>query len=823
MDERLLHNRVIMPVLKAKGATHVRYVHGAFERGKDIIYVYRDFDDDLCLRVCQVKNEKLTGKASGPSSAMGVLRQLEQCRETAVLNPVTNTKELPQEVALYTTYPIPDHAVADGAAFLDRLRATRCKVFAPEALVNQIRDSLPQLYAELAIPGSSVAQAMERYVVVHREAVAFDLEPTRHLADIFVNLGLAPSSTALKALLSGAATAKSPHSVEIHLDLYNDLREMHANLQADFAPAELLERASWEIPKRARKSVPRNRDEGTDGRSAPAQTRSSERLDYVSLNTVRFKEFLVGTARYTRDVRKRIHKAASEEKRREIFSGAMASLSECLYLMEQLAAVFGDSVISSEASSKAESPNFLALPTVDPATLLDIPDHICIEGEAGAGKTCFARQLARHALRQGLRCLYFPCSWMQRDNARIVDAIKTFVASNAAGAEQQSIAPWIREADLIILDGCDEAALEPGEMMRQVTDLAIGQRAQHKVTVDEEDRLQVPSDLSEIVEHNKRSQSLRVLAPITRLDARRMVMRNLGTPFEKPLRRISEGLQKRKPRLVITTRESSGIGLPRGFVRVRLVPFGDDQLQDFFTRWFRQQASDASEVLAFLNKNPHIREICRTPMLATLVAALHGNRYDLPRSRAEVYDRRFDLLLERWDRIRSVPSRNRIRPRDKRSFLARLALRLHKRRRRTFTKENAAQVWTQGYQQAYEDVTVDDLLWELQSCNCVIVPEGPALYTLGHLSYQEFLAAWAIVHSQDFRVLRDNFHAQWWRNVLVFYAGIAGDVARLFAAVQTKGTLDDRSLIDEMLAEARYTPEAVRAAVKDIFGPGDIR
>ena len=309
MDERVLHKRVIMPVLKQKGATHVRYVHGAFERGKDIVYVYRDFDDDLCLRVCQVKNEKLTGSTSSPSSAMGVLRQLEQCRDTAVLNPVTNTKELPQEVALYTTYPIPDHAVADGAAFLERLRATRCKVLGPEALLSQIGKYLPQLYGELAIPGSSLSRAMERYVVVHREADAFDLEPTRHLADIFVNLGMAPGSAILKTLLSGAATPKSPHSAEIPLEVYNNLYEMHANLQADFPPAELLERASGELEKRVRKDAGRTGEQRSRGSSDPARKGRRGRLDHVSLNTVRFSEFFVGTARYTREVRRRAHSA----------------------------------------------------------------------------------------------------------------------------------------------------------------------------------------------------------------------------------------------------------------------------------------------------------------------------------------------------------------------------------------------------------------------------------------------------------------------------------------------------------------------------------
>ncbi len=33
MAETEIHRRVIMPLLKARGATHVEYVHGSFERG----------------------------------------------------------------------------------------------------------------------------------------------------------------------------------------------------------------------------------------------------------------------------------------------------------------------------------------------------------------------------------------------------------------------------------------------------------------------------------------------------------------------------------------------------------------------------------------------------------------------------------------------------------------------------------------------------------------------------------------------------------------------------------------------------------------------
>ena len=92
----------------------------------------------------------------------------------------------------------------------------------------------------------------------------------------------------------------------------------------------------------------------------------------------------------------------------------------------------------------------------------------------------------------------------------------------------------------------------------------------------------------------------------------------------------------------------------------------------------------------------------------------------------------------------------------------------------------------------------------------VVVAAGRDQYSLGHLSFQEFLAANAIMRSQKVDVLAEHFSDPWWHGVLVFYAGLCGDVTALLDRVQEVRPLSrDDGLIQEMLQEARLTPNLV--------------
>ncbi len=808
MAETQIHTRVIIPLLKARGASHVRYVHGSFERGKDIIYVYSDFHGEPCLGVCQVKNEKLTGKSGATSSAMTVLTQLQQCRNTRVLHPATTTKCLPDEVVFYTPFPIPDAPLADAGTFLEQLRANGIRVISPERLDEQIEESLADLFAELAHPGGNISQAIHRYVASHREAGAFELTTTRKLCDFYINLDVAPTSSILGAILDGRLTAESPETVDISKVIYRDLLEMRSALSANLSSAPLFREAEG----------PSIRNTSGDANSVIVEaevTNALEMLENTRLAAVEFGQFIDALREELEDAAATLNETYDPSQRASIISDATMLTNECGYLVDHVSAHID--VIQPSTYANESDMNECRLFDAEPSTLHEIGRDLCIVGEAGAGKTSVARELARYSLDRGERCIYFPCAQVRGTKADLLASIHDFVCSCSGGKEVPQGQELIRQTDLLILDGCDEADTTPGDLAKQIQDLLVHGIAPANVPNEDDSRFSIADDLREALEYDKQTRNLHLRKPLLPYQFRRILQRNSGSRFDEPIRCLQEQSAARRPRLVITTRASFDLRLPHGFVHLSLRPLTDSQLEEFFNRWFLDDSTKSDEVMTFFSANPHIKDICRLPMVATILASLHENGFDLPRSRTEVYEKRFGLLLERWDLARSVPSRNRIRARDKLGFLARLALALHRKHRRTFSAAGAAWVWRQGFADAYPDVDIDAVLWELRACNCLIDQEGVDLYSLGHLSFQEYLAAWAIVHSQQLKVLRDNFHNPWWWHTCVFYSGIAGDVSRLLSSIQTKGTLHENdALIDDMLAEARYTPQETRLAVQDI-------
>lgn len=251
---------------------------------------------------------------------------------------------------------------------------------------------------------------------------------------------------------------------------------------------------------------------------------------------------------------------------------------------------------------------------------------------------------------------------------------------------------------------------------------------------------------------------------------------------------------------------------------MEMLPFTDDQLFEFFGKWFGEDSEyKYQQIREFFVANEYIKEVCRSPMVATLVAGLVESDYELPQSKCDIYEKRFDLMLNRWDRSRGVASRVRITASDKTRLLSRLALSLHAKHEREFTVSQFTKVWRSGFSSIYPESTAEDVLRELRFANNVIIPESTHMYSLGHLSYQEFLAAKAIVFSQNLSPLINNFHQPWWRQVLIFYAGIAGDLEAFTSRVLNKFTLSyDDELLEVMMREARYTPNDLKDAIRDM-------
>jgi len=99
------------------------------------------------------------------------------------------------------------------------------------------------------------------------------------------------------------------------------------------------------------------------------------------------------------------------------------------------------------------------------------------------------------------------------------------------------------------------------------------------------------------------------------------------------------------------------------FVDVTIEALDQQQVADFIPRWYRevlrrdgvltpeaeQEADEKTRsLLQALEVKPQIKELTDTPLLLTMVALIH-HRTGLPESRAELYWRCVELLLEKWD------------------------------------------------------------------------------------------------------------------------------------------------------------------------------
>ncbi|GAB4208516.1 MAG: hypothetical protein OHK0022_38180 [Roseiflexaceae bacterium] len=240
-----------------------------------------------------------------------------------------------------------------------------------------------------------------------------------------------------------------------------------------------------------------------------------------------------------------------------------------------------------------------------------------------------------------------------------------------------------------------------------------------------------------------------------------------------------------------------------------LAPLAFGQVRTFVTSWYAALADTGSDpeldsgraqaraeaLIAELEDSPNLRPLVASPLLLTMLAILHYNTNEVPRDRARLYEECVQLLLERWEPVRTPGLRRpglleRLGHKQEpelldllRSVLHELAFQAHDqppgddgrglidgdrlrgRMLRLFERvrnPNPARALTTFVQTLREDA---GLLLEL----------GDGQYTFPHLTFQEYLAA---CHLADLPAMAEEIQQRWhgpdaerWRVVLRLLVG----------------------------------------------------
>lgn len=181
---------------------------------------------------------------------------------------------------------------------------------------------------------------------------------------------------------------------------------------------------------------------------------------------------------------------------------------------------------------------------------------------------------------------------------------------------------------------------------------------------------------------------------------------------------------------------------------------------EFVSRWFSAQPSARGGLLTWLKGHPSMREIARTPLVAALMCSLYDiGEKAMPMSETDLYEKRLDFLLGRWEEAKHVePMKDKARSRYRR-FLMNLAASVHERQMRYFDHHEA-----QGIAARYLTPGVHrNAAALIQDCvkRGLIVEDYPFGLTLGHLAHQEFLVAQHMQKYNDLGLIGLRLGNQW--------------------------------------------------------------
>ncbi len=822
MQETDLMKDVLVPLFHKLGFEHVRYNHGPQERGKDIVYCERDAFDELRLKVAQVKNTPFDGNAASANNAFTVLRQLEMSSGFEVLNPVTSLKEKPTEVVFVTTYPLQDYQFADGRGFLESLKSAKVIILTPEKIVSLIKRHLPKLYNSHVAPTLQVTEAIERHLSVHHEYSAFQCTKPRMLATFVVNLSLAPALPLLADLLFN-----DPPLLQAAFRRYQDVQgPVFVNVATSFLalPRNLRQKplvlASRESKEERTEREITNRHDLREMLEPSPKVVTTTTPDLMAFKAAVIAGIAPVSGRSTSSLADHIDPFLQcEEVLEHLLDLAIAGRSEDEdnpEVIERALRELKKQILIGNPDRHQNWESIVAdgFENIEPGDIANSKRDFFIVGVAGGGKTTLARSVAVSHLQEGKCVVYFPC--MRLNNSSLHKQLIDYLVSLPMPIDRETANRYVEECDLLVFDGLDEAPIPVDIAMGKIASYAtgLGDADDKPAEFETNERPSIPLDLRDVVtvktmrkkpeKPGFKSYQLQIQRRLTQGELGRLRVLNGGSGFLLALEQILERVRGKS--IVVTCRSSETVAVPKHFTHMSLRPMSDKQMVQFFERWLLDTNKDSAELVAYVNKHSRLKTVCRTPIVATILVTLFESGSDLPMTKTEVYELRHKLLFGGWDTSKGIENRNKVRTREKLHCISRLALQMHRRKVRLFDRDSFLVFWNREFSRLHPNVSADDVLDELIRLNGVVFVEAEDSFSFGHLSFQEHLAALAVMWQQRKSILTRECIDPWWHEVAIFYCGLTGDCADFLEPFIEEGGIPSGSrLVSEMSEEGVYT------------------
>lgn len=395
---------------------------------------------------------------------------------------------------------------------------------------------------------------------------------------------------------------------------------------------------------------------------------------------------------------------------------------------------------------------------ISSSKLLKIPAHLYVTGAPGTGKTTLLRRITQLSSRDGMLPIFVPLVRITDHTKQgLIDTIITVMTEQGykfPSSEHKTLQSHLKEKHLrVCLDGLDEVGVHAHGLL---------------------------SAIEEFITEFGKAQ----------------VILSCRDSFTK-------------------AREDESLSYWARALTIRLLPFSEEQLREFISNWFSAAPTSRTELVTWLGRNPNMKKSATTPIIAALLCSLFEIQADMPTTELDLYTKRFELLLGRWDRAKGINTLRLDLRQRYRHFLMHLAHNMHVREKRYSTETEAIKLASNYMDKAFH-FTPSAMLKDCIQRGVLEFDDHGQL-SFGHLTYQEYMCAeWLAFHNSLEEVLGVLGNA-WWNKVSEFYASRKQDLTPLVElAVSHRVSKSQAGRLCEITERAPLTNKTALARLRHL-------
>ena len=193
--------------------------------------------------------------------------------------------------------------------------------------------------------------------------------------------------------------------------------------------------------------------------------------------------------------------------------------------------------------------------------------------------------------------------------------------------------------------------------------------------------------------------------------------------------------------------------------------------------------------------HPSLIQIASSPLLLWTIVITYWTSYEIPVRRVDLYESILRILVQTWDTARDINREShydRLSVRERLRFLETLALAVHKKGPgRSLTTEEAVDVIARLQHQSKSLAVQSELhsvLRDIAERTGILTVDPEDMWRFSHLSFQEFLAAQAILEEVDpLETLASHITELWWREVATLALSSAARRSRSMVEESLRG------------------------------------